>query len=99
MLTSNHGICYLVLNTSYLEFTRCYYWEYVLCSILPNCLLVKVFCAYIAFSSGIVVTRQPRYTWVFLQEYNKPVLLVTYQYIRMFFPKPKYDFNSEKKDI
>ena len=36
-------LCYLVFNSSYLEFTRCYYSEYVLCFILSNCLLVKVF--------------------------------------------------------
>ena len=30
----DRDLCYLVLNSSYLEFTRCYYSEYVLCSIL-----------------------------------------------------------------
>ena len=40
-----HGDLFVLscFNSSYLEFTRCYYSEYVLCFILSNCLLVKVF--------------------------------------------------------
>ena len=39
----HRDLCYVVFNSSYLEFTRCYYSGYVLCFILSNCLLVKVF--------------------------------------------------------
>ena len=37
-------ICVILFSIAhiYLEFTRCYYSEYVLCFILSNCLLVKI---------------------------------------------------------
>ena len=49
-------------NSSYLEFTRCYYSEYVLCFILSNCLLVKVFkvsksVAFACIEIGLLVSR------------------------------------------